>query len=93
MVKEMTNQEKETVKDLMQRIAVLETHMTILMAERPVLQKELVQIEKDEMNLLNRIEQNEKLIKATDDKIEKYLKAAIGIVTTIIGIVAEIYFR
>jgi hypothetical protein len=89
----MTNQEKETVKDLMQRIAVLETHMTILMAERPVLQKELVQIEKDEMNLLNRIEQNEKLIKATDDKIEKYLKAAIGIVTTIIGIVAEIYFR
>lgn len=88
----MTNQEKETVKDLMQRIAVLETHMTILMAERPVLQKELVQIEKDEMNLLNRIEQNEKLIKATDDKIEKYLKAAIGIVTTIIGIVAEIYF-
>lgn len=92
-MKEMTNQEKETVKDLMQRIAVLETHMTILMAERPVLQKELVQIEKDEMNLLNRIEQNEKLIKATDDKIEKYLKAAIGIVTTIIGIVAEIYFR
>lgn len=89
----MTNQEKETVKDLMQRIAVLETHMTILMAERPVLQKELVQIEKDEMNLLNRIEQNEKLIKATDDKIEKYLKTAIGIVTTIIGIVAEIYFR
>jgi hypothetical protein len=89
----MTNQEKETIKDLMQRIAVLETHMTILMAERPVLQKELVQIEKDEMNLLNRIEQNEKLIKATDDKIEKYLKAAIGIVTTIIGIVAEIYFR
>lgn len=89
----MTNQEKETVKDLMQRIAVLETHMTILMAERPVFQKELVQIEKDEMNLLNRIEQNEKLIKATDDKIEKYLKAAIGIVTTIIGIVAEIYFR
>lgn len=89
----MTNQEKETVKDLMQRIAVLETHMTILMAERPVLQKELVQIEKDEMNLLNRIEQTEKLIKATDDKIEKYLKAAIGIVTTIIGIVAEIYFR
>lgn len=89
----MTNQEKETVKDLMQRIAVLETHMTILMTERPVLQKELVQIEKDEMNLLNRIEQNEKLIKATDDKIEKYLKAAIGIVTTIIGIVAEIYFR
>lgn len=89
----MTNQEKETVKDLMQRIAVLETHMTIIMAERPVLQKELVQIEKDEMNLLNRIEQNEKLIKATDDKIEKYLKAAIGIVTTIIGIVAEIYFR
>ena len=92
-MKEMTNQEKETVKDLMQRIAVLETHMTILMAERPVLQKELVQIEKDEMNLLNRIEQNEKLIKATDDKIEKYLEAAIGIVTTIIGIVAEIYFR
>jgi len=91
---------EEVIKDLIQRIAVLETHVTILMGERPVIRDELLQIGKKEVEFENRIKVNNENIDELDEKVEKtdekfmrILKIVGTAILTVAGTAAQIFLH